>query len=282
MAVLRLRDLHHARPAVRLLDHPLASEGADRPAALRRHPARHARHSRPPSRHQRLCRRRLLDRRHVDVLGRASARRAGHRPRRLSACEALARCDRGTAGGSARLGTISGLMSTTFAGNYPIEHRKGEIARLDAQARSFAPDARRMLERIGVQPGWTCLDLGCGPRGITDLMSERVGPSGRVVGVDKDEGFVAHASAHAPGNVEFRLGDAYDSRLPSASFDLVHMRFIASTAGNPDGLLREALRLARPGGVVALQEPDVDTFSCYPPHPAWDRLMTAMLGVFAA
>jgi ubiquinone/menaquinone biosynthesis C-methylase UbiE len=173
-------------------------------------------------------------------------------------------------------------MSMTFAGNYPIEHRKGEIERLHAQASSLAPDARRMLELIGVAPGWICLDIGCGPRGITDLLSERVGATGRVVGLDKDEGFLAHAAAHAPGNVEFRLGDAYDSGLPAGAFDLVHMRFIASTAGNPEGLLREAIRLARPSGVVALQEPDVETFSCYPPHPAWDRLMTAMLAVFAA
>src|SRR5262245_56135007 len=138
-----------------------------------------------------------------------------------------------------------------------------------------------MLDLIGVAPGWACLDLGCGAGGITGLMSERVGPAGRVVGLDKDAGFLAHAAAHAPGNVEFRLGDAYESGLPGATFDLVHMRFIASTAGNPDALLREAIRLARPGGVVAFEEPDVETFSCYPPHPAWDRLMTAMLAAFA-
>src|ERR1044071_1692670 len=173
-------------------------------------------------------------------------------------------------------------MSTTFAGNYPIEHRKGEIERLHAQASSFAPDARTMLELIGVRPGWACLDLGCGPRGITDLLSERVGPSGRVVGLDKDAECLAHAAAQAPGNVEFRLGDVYDSGLPGATFDLVHMRFVGSTAGNPEALLREAIRLARPGGVVALQEPDVATFSCYPPHRAWDRLMAAVLAVFAS
>jgi ubiquinone/menaquinone biosynthesis C-methylase UbiE len=173
------------------------------------------------------------------------------------------------------------MRPVIFAGNYPIEHRKGEIERLDAQARSLATDARTMLELIGVAPGWTCLDMGCGPRGITDLLSERVGPTGCVVGLDKDEEFLAHAAAHAPGNVEFRRGDAYGADLPAATFDLVHLRFIASTAGNPEGLLREAIRLARPGGVIAVQEPDVETFSCYPPHPAWDRLMTAMLGVFA-
>ena len=35
-------------------------------------------------------------------------------------------------------------------------------------------------------------------------------------------------------------------------------------------------RLVRPGGVLALQEPDSDTMACYPPHPAWDRLRGAL------
>jgi trans-aconitate methyltransferase len=172
-------------------------------------------------------------------------------------------------------------MPTYFAGHYPIEHREGEIERLHVQADALAPDSRVMLDRIGVQPGWACLDIGCGPRGITDLLSGRVAPAGRVLGLDKDEQFLDYARAHAPANVEFRHGDAYASGLPAGSFDLVHMRFIASTAGNPETLLREAVRLARPGGVIALQEPDVATFACYPPHPAWDRLMAAMLGAFA-
>ena len=159
-------------------------------------------------------------------------------------------------------------MRATFAGNYPIEHRRGEIERLHIQAEAVATDTRVMLDRIGVQPGWRCLDIGCGPRGITDLLSERVGPTGRVLGIDKDQEFLAYARAHAPANVEFQQGDAYSSGLPAASFDLVHMRFVASTAGNPEALLQEAMRLVRPGGVVALQEPDVETFKCHPPHPA--------------
>jgi SAM-dependent methyltransferase len=172
-------------------------------------------------------------------------------------------------------------MTTTFAGQYPLESRTGEIERLRIQGEGMAPDALIMLDRIGVGPGWRCLDVGCGPGGITGLMSERVGASGRVVGLDMNDGFLAHARAKAPANVEFRRGDAYHSDLPAASFDLVHMRFVASTAGDPERLLREATRLARPGGVVALQEPDGSTLNCDPPHPAWDRLKTALLGAFA-
>ena len=171
-------------------------------------------------------------------------------------------------------------MNDAFSGNYPIEHRGGEIERLQVQSAAMAPDTIAMLERFGPMQGWQCLDIGCGPGGITDLLSARVGATGRVVGLDMDPEFLAHARRNAPGNVEFHRGDAYGSDLPSRAFDLVHMRFVASTAGNPEQLLREATRLARPGGIVALQEPDASTLNCYPPHPAWDRLKVALLGAF--
>ena len=171
-------------------------------------------------------------------------------------------------------------MSDTFSGNYPLERRAGEIARLEVQSQAMAPYADEMLDRFGPMQGWKCLDIGCGPGGITALLSPRVGPTGRVVGLDRDAEFLAHARRGAASNVEFRLGDAYGSDLPSGTFDLVHMRFVASTAGDPERLLKEAGRLARPGGIVALQEPDGSTLSCYPPHPSWDRLKSALLGAF--
>lgn len=171
-------------------------------------------------------------------------------------------------------------MSKTFGGSYPIETCVGEIERLHIQGDLMADETRQMLKLIGVRPGWSCLDVGCGPRGITHLLSEAVGPSGRVLGLDMDEQFLAHGRTHAPANVEFRRGDAYDTGLPAGQFDLVHMRFVASTAGNPERLIREAVRLARPGGVVAMQEPDAETLHCYPPHPAYERLKAALLGAF--
>ena len=171
-------------------------------------------------------------------------------------------------------------MSDTFSGRYPIERRAGEIERLHIQSAALARDAEAMLDLIGVRDGWACLDLGCGPGGITGLMSKRVAPSGRVIGLDMDAQFLEHARMRAAANVEFRQGDAYGSALPGGHFDFVHMRFVASTSGDPERLLTEAVRLCRPGGIVALQEPDCDTLKCYPPHPAWAKLKTALVGAF--
>ena len=171
-------------------------------------------------------------------------------------------------------------MSATYSGNYPIEHRTGEIERLNTQSKAMAPDTLAMLDHFGPMEGWSSLDIGCGPGGITDLPIARVGPNGRVIGLDMDTEFLEHARANAPSNVEFRLGNAYGSDLAAGTFDLVHMRFVASTSGSPERLLKEAIRLVRRSGIVALQEADGSTLNCYPPHPAWDRLKSALLAAF--
>jgi len=160
----------------------------------------------------------------------------------------------------------------TEAAYYPIERRAGEIERLRIQAAALAGDADVMLGRIGVGAGWRCLDLGCGPGGIMELLGARVGPTGRVVGLDSDPVWLGEArawtAAHGLGNVSLVRGDAYRTPLRPDSFDLVHIRFLGSTAGRAGALFREALALVRPGGVLAAEEPDTDTLVCHPPHQA--------------
>ena len=157
-------------------------------------------------------------------------------------------------------------------GDYLIENRAGETDRLRIQDRAWSSETKRLLDAIGVAAGWRCLDLGCGPGGITAPLSERVGATGRVLGLDADPGFIALARTAAPANAKYLVGDAYATGLDDESFDLVHCRFVASTAGHPERLVAEAVRLVRPGGVVAFQEADFHTLRCFPPHPAWSEL----------
>jgi len=128
---------------------------------------------------------------------------------------------------------------TPPSGKYPIASADSdEVRRLKLQHDAWRDAAEWLLDTIEVQPGWRCLDLGSGPEGLTNMLSERVGPSGHVTGLDFREDFIQ--------------GDAYATGLPDASFDLVHMRFLASTAGGGEVLAEEAERLLRPGGVLVM------------------------------
>jgi SAM-dependent methyltransferase len=81
-----------------------------------------------------------------------------------------------------------------------------------------------------------------------------------------------HAARRGLASVEVLMGDARHTSLPGGSFDLVHARTLLVTIPEPAGVLAEMVRLARPGGWVASQEPDCEFALCYPPLSAWDRL----------
>jgi hypothetical protein len=57
---------------------------------------------------------------------------------------------------------------------YPLGSSAGESARLQRQAEELAPDSAALLDRVGLRPGQSAIDLGCGPRGILDLLAGRV------------------------------------------------------------------------------------------------------------
>ncbi len=168
--------------------------------------------------------------------------------------------------------------------NYPLASNPDEINRLRIQAESLADEAAVMLDRIGLEAGMSCLDLGCGAGGITDLLAARVGPNGRVLGVDEDEFSLAAARSWADGlefrGVTFQTGDIFDNDLAPEAFDLVHLRYVITTIGKHEEVVQSALRLVKPAGVLALQEADADGINAYPKSSAFDRLKDVLVSLF--
>src|SRR5580700_12123990 len=82
---------------------------------------------------------------------------------------------------------------------YPLGSSAGESSRLQRQADELAADSAALLDRVGLRAGQSAIDLGCGPRGILDLLAERVAPAGRVVGLDSDPAHTAMAAEFAAG-----------------------------------------------------------------------------------
>jgi ubiquinone/menaquinone biosynthesis C-methylase UbiE len=168
--------------------------------------------------------------------------------------------------------------------DYLLSDSASELERLRLQARVWEPETEAWLDHFGPMTGWRCLDLGCGAMGILRPLARRVGPSGQVIGVDIDPVQLRGASAFVADNeltnVEILEADAYASPLLDESFDLAHVRFLFAPVGRDAQLMNELWRLTKPGGIIAIQEPDAAAWGCYPPSNAWDRLKTTILEAF--
>jgi ubiquinone/menaquinone biosynthesis C-methylase UbiE len=166
------------------------------------------------------------------------------------------------------------------AKDYPIRTSEDEFARLGMQAELFRRDSEFMLDRIGVEPGWRCLDLCCGTGGITDLLSRRIGLAGSVIGADMDPDKLAFARDWAAknglGNIRFVRSDAFATQLDAGSFDLVHCRFALSVIPNGLGILDHMLTLVRPGGTIFVEEVNIQTMECVPCNADWDQALALL------
>ncbi|MFF0156154.1 methyltransferase domain-containing protein [Streptomyces sp. NPDC005263] len=165
----------------------------------------------------------------------------------------------------------------TVADQYLMGAASSELDRMLFQGELFRPEAERLLARCGPGPGARALDVGCGPLGILDLLAERVGPGGEVVGLDVQAEMLQRAGLEIDhrglGQVRLVHGDAAESGESPGSFDFVHTRLVLMNVPHSDAVLREMVALTRPGGTLVVQDVDWVTRLCDPPHPAWDRLV---------
>jgi len=177
-------------------------------------------------------------------------------------------------------------MTTARSASYPLGGTQTELGRLLTQAQAYEAQANWLLDRVGVGSGWRVLDIGCGPIGILNLLSQRVGPAGSVVGLEREPRFVEMARSEVGkrslDNVQVIEADALNTGLAKESFDLVHERLVMINVSARESFLAEMLSLLRPGGAVALEEVDNVSWLCQPAHPSWDILLNAFHTAFHA
>lgn len=103
-----------------------------------------------------------------------------------------------------------------------------------------------------LKPGETVLDLGSGAGFDAFLAAKRVGPEGRVIGVDMTPEMIERATAlarkHGYGNVEFRLGDIEALPVDDATVDVILSNCVVNLAPDKARVFREAFRVLRSGG----------------------------------
>jgi ubiquinone/menaquinone biosynthesis C-methylase UbiE len=162
---------------------------------------------------------------------------------------------------------------TTRHGGYLLGSSDHEVQRLIDQAQMFDREAGWLFDELGDLSGLSAIDIGCGPVGVLPSLASRVGPHGHVVGVDNNPAMIAHAERQCAAldlaNVSCRVSDAIRLDFPSDSFDLAHLRLVLINVADPAAVLAEMARVTRPGGVVVVEEYDLLSWECHPPHPSW-------------
>ena len=98
--------------------------------------------------------------------------------------------------------------------HYPFQSTNGERQRLMLQDKLVAPLTERLFEKAGITSGMRVLDIGSGSGDVALLVARLVGPTGTVIGVDRDPAQVAFAAQRAAesglSNLHFLSGDFRD------------------------------------------------------------------------
>ncbi len=118
----------------------------------------------------------------------------------------------------------------------------------------FQPIAHRLVDLLNPRPGERAVDLGCGRGAVTLPLAQAVGPSGSVVAGDVSNAMVTAAqlaTAKLP-QVQVKIVDAADPRLPSRSADLVAASLVLFFIPDPATALRRWVELLVPGGRIGL------------------------------
>jgi ubiquinone/menaquinone biosynthesis C-methylase UbiE len=149
------------------------------------------------------------------------------------------------------------------------------VTRLESRGKHqrFTAMMHEYFDAMNIDSARAVLDLGCGTGVAARAIARRKGFTGRITGIDVSPYLIAAAKRLAEGKgvagaVEFRTGDSRTLNLPEASFDAVVAHTLVSHVQDPLTVLREIVRIVKPGGTVGIFDGDYASLTFGSDDPA--------------
>src|SRR5215469_5300962 len=137
---------------------------------------------------------------------------------------------------------------------YTLPHAaSGKRPRLALMSELLDPIERGYIERLGLRPGWRCLEVGCGNGSISRWLADRVAPTGHAVASDLD---ISYVTGVRQSCLEVRQLDITQDAIEPGVFDLVVARAVLHHLPSARQVLERMIAALKPSGVLLSIEPD--------------------------
>lgn len=174
-------------------------------------------------------------------------------------------------------------MSDPIERDYVLGTHDREIVRLALQHRVWRPRVLDVFSRAGIAPGHAVIDVGAGPGFVSFDLAELVGPTGRVVALERSRRFLAALDVERSKRELVQLvSHEWDldtvGGLPVTGADAAWCRWVLAFVHDPRRVLTAMLAALRPGGVLILHEYfDYATWRLLPQVPSFETFVQTVM-----
>jgi len=163
---------------------------------------------------------------------------------------------------------------------YILGINQTELERLEFQHSVWKKVTDSFFDRIKIQKGWKCLDVGSGPGLVTSDLLQRVGETGEVTALEPSELYLSNFKEKCKinnwTNVKFLLGNMEDMNLEKEHYDFIFLRWVIDFVPSPEKFLLKLLPSLKKGGVIAIQDYIYEGIFLYPKGGAFDNIDSAV------
>ncbi len=171
-------------------------------------------------------------------------------------------------------------INTPTNNDYLLGVNEIELERLRFQHKVWGPVTNKFFDRLKIQRGWKCLDVGAGPGFVAKDLRERVGETGEVTALEPSalylDWFKKETERKGWNNIKFIQGKAEEVDFPQKYFDVIFSRWVIAFVPDAEKFLDQLIAALRPGGIIALQDYWYEGLSIYPRSGAFERMPDAI------